>query len=190
MSYVTPTNYNFKLSSVGDYKQYTSTWGSITTSCGSTIHAVGCVITAFANILKFKGKSDNPGQVQSKMKNSGNADCPFDWSKAATLYGLTYTRNNGNFDQIKIQMFNLIAKQRTPFIVYVTNSGGTKSHAVTVVGFNGTVLIDDEQGVVGSSIKPEMFLINDPGSSSRTTLKQMLDYYGTSVPIRNIAVYR
>lgn len=188
MSYVEPTSYNFKLSSVGDYKQGNSSWGSTKTSCGTTIAQVGCVITAFANILKYKGKSDNPGQVQAKLKNGGNADCPFDWNKAASLYGLTYTRLDGNYDNLKVAMFNRIVNNRTPFIVYVTNSSGTSSHAVTVTGFNGKVLIDSVNGVVASSITSEMFVINDPGIKSRTNLKQTLDDYG--IPIRNIAIYQ
>ena len=189
MSAVTPTAYNLKLSSVGDYKQGNTSWGSMVTSCGSTIRSVGCVITAFANILKYKGKSDNPGQVCTKLKNAGKADCPFNWGTAASQYGLSYSAHWGNFDGLKAQMFNLIVKNRTPYIVYITNSSGSSSHAVTVSGFKGTVLIDDSGQVVASSVKPEMFIINDPGGN-RTTLKQTLDYYGSSVPIRNIAVYR
>lgn len=172
-------NYNVQISGVGDYKQHVGTWATSLTSCGSTMAKVGCVITAFTNILKFKGKTDDPGKVLAVLK-PGAVDCPFSWAAAGTRYGLTCTLKYGGFTTLDDQMFDMVVRQRKPFIVH------TQPHTFVVDGFVGQVAVDSENGAV-VGISKEMFLINDPGSTTRTTMKQTLDHYG--VDIEKIAIY-
>lgn len=171
--------YNVQISGVGDDKQHIGTWANSTTSCNSSMAKVGCVITSYSNLLKFKGKSVDPGKVLSTLK-PGAVDCPFNWATAGTRYGLDCTLKWGGFNALKKQMFDL-ATQRQSFIVH------TEPHTFVVDGFVGEVAVDDGNGsVVG--ILPEMFLINDPGSSTRVNMKQTLDHYG--VDIQKIAIYQ
>lgn len=172
-------NYSVQINNVGDYKQHVGTWANTLTSCGTSMAKVGCVITSYANLLKFKGKTDDPGKVLTVLK-PGAADCPFNWATAGTRYGLTCTLKWGGFDTVAKQMFDLAVKQRQTFIVH------TSPHTFVVDGFVGQVAVDSENGAV-VGLKPEMFLINDPGSTTRVNMKQTLDHYG--VDIEKIAIY-
>ncbi|WP_342566679.1 hypothetical protein MKY09_11435 [Psychrobacillus sp. FSL K6-4046] len=172
-------NYSVQLNGVGDYKQHVGSWSNSLTSCGSSMASVGCVITSYANLLRFKGKSVDPGQVLATLK-PGAVDCPFVWATAGTRYGLTNTLKWGGFNTLKQQMFDLVVKQRQAFIVH------TSPHTFVVDGFVGQVAVDSDTGAV-VGIEKGMFLINDPGSTSRVNMKQTLDHYG--VDIEKIALY-
>lgn len=172
-------NYNTQISSVTDYKQYTAPWASKKTSCGGTMQQEGCVITAFTNILNYKGKSLNPDSVLTTLKAKGQ-DCLFNWTGAATTYGIAATRKDGVFNTIKFDLFKAVVKQGKAVLVH------TQPHSFVVYGFVGQVAEDSVTGDV-AGLTTSMFKIKDPGSSTRTMMNQTLSAY--NVDITKIFIY-
>lgn len=172
-------NYDMEVSGVTDYKQGTSPWGSKKTSCGGTMAQEGCVITAFTNILNYKGKSVNPDSVLTTLKAKGQ-DCLFNWSGAASTYGITATRVDGNFNTVKTNLFNAVVKQKKAVLVH------TQPHSFVVYGFVGQVSEDSATGAV-TGLQTSMFKIKDPGSTTRTKMNQTLSAY--NIDITKIFIY-
>ena len=134
-------DYNVSTSGVTDYKQYGSSWGSSKTSCGGTMTSEGCVITAFTNILNYKGKSVTPANVLATLK-AKRYDCLFAWDSAASTYGISHVRKDGTFNTVKQELFKAIVKQRKAVLVH------TQPHSFVVYGFSGQIAEDNETGAV------------------------------------------
>lgn len=159
------------------FKQTTGGWQDKITSCGDTMYNEGCYITSAAMVFKGFGDSVDPGSMLEELRP---ADCLFNWSVAATKYNHTLTSTvSGSFDSLKAQMFDIIMNQKKAIIYCVS---GSSTHAVVIKGFNGTLTVDpDTLQPWTTEITSAMFKVNDPGSSTNTTLAQVLAKYPTSV---------
>ncbi|MBO8155847.1 MAG: hypothetical protein H0Z32_05245 [Bacillaceae bacterium] len=162
-------SYNETLSNVGQNK---GAWASDNTSCGGTMAAEGCFVTAFANLVNAHGNSDDPGDVLNALKPN-RWDCPFAWAQAGTLYSLSNNLMYGDFDTVKGYIFDEIVNNNRPVIIDV---GG--KHTVTTDGFSGTLTVFPEpDGTVypdTSQITTDMIHISDPGSNYRFTLDETI----------------
>lgn len=144
--------------SIPDFKQFDSRWAKVKIgSSGKTIEQIGCATTAIAMIESFKsGSTIYPDTMSKKLSytSSGNVYWPSH-----------YRVVTNSTDYLK----NIYAKlkQGKPVLLGCKNSSGGQ-HWVVITGYSG-----------GSSLSAEGFLINDPGSKTRTTLKSFLNSYPT-----------
>lgn len=141
---------------VPDYKQYDSRWASLKVgSSGKTLSTIGCVTTALADMESYRQGS--------------SAVTP-----ATMLYRLSYTPSGDVYWPSNYQKYtgsgylSVIYQQLAggkPVILGVKTSAG-RMHWVVVKGYTG-----------GSTLTTSGFLINDPGSGSRTTLAVLMKEY-------------
>ena len=141
---------------VPSYKQFDSRWAYVTIgSYGKTMKQIGCLTTAMAMTESLRlNKTVTPVDIRNKFNYtaSGSMYWPSNYTTTTnTKYYLTTIYNN--------------LKQGKPTIVGAKNSSG-KTHFVVVYGYNGN-------GTSSSS----NYLIHDPGSSYRSTLKDFLNSY-------------
>lgn len=154
---------NTKTLNVPSFKQYDSRWDSVRLGNSSrTIAQSGCLTTAIAMERSFyKGYTVRPDNVaQAEKYTSGGS---LYWPKEYVfIYGNNLTK------------FRDLILENTPVIVGAKNSYG-RQHWVIIKGYrkNGTVTADD-------------FIINDPGSNSRTTLSS----FYSAFPLFYKAAYR
>jgi len=160
-------SYSKTLSTVS-YKQFDTKWKNLVTSCGKTMGQQGCAITSCAMIFNVQ-----PDVHLEEMKNKGGADCPYQWSTGASLKNKTYSAKSGSFDALKATMFENIISKGLPMVVSVPG------HFIVVKGFVGTLPIEPDGGPIYSSITADMFKVNDPGSSSNTTLQDVINQKGS-----------
>lgn len=140
---------------VSDYKQTDSRWSGVTLgSSGKTIKNIGCTTTALAMVESYRtGTTITPSAMSKKLT----------YSSSGSLYwpsNYTFVTDSNNY---LYTIYGLL-KQGKPVILGCKKSNGSQ-HWVVVTGFKG--------GTVSTS----GFTINDPGSSSRTTLSQFLNVY-------------
>ena len=142
--------------SVPDYKQTDSRWADVRIgNSGKTIRQIGCVTTAIAMIESFRtGTTIYPDTMSKKLSYSstGNVYWPTDY--------IVTTNSNDYLSKIYE-----ILKQGKPVLFGAKNSYGGQ-HWVVITGYKG-----------GDSLTTSGFIINDPGSGSRTTLAQFLNSY-------------
>ncbi|WP_246021227.1 C39 family peptidase [Paenibacillus lentus] len=159
------------------FKQFNdgnNTWYSKKTSCGGTIGQEGCFLTSAAMIFKGFGDTVDPGSITEALKKKNNADCPFNWNTAASEYSHTWhNKTNGSFNNVRSNLFDLIVTQRVPVMVHVPN------HMVVVKGFQGTLTTDIDGLPYYTDISASMFKVNDPGSSSNSTLQDVINQKGS-----------
>ena len=153
------TNTTYKaisLSGVPNFKQTDSRWANVTIgSSGQTIAKIGCATTAIA-MLESKRTSTTiyPHNMMKKLSyTSGGAVY---WPG----YYTQITSQSGYLGKI----YNLL-KEGKPVIVGAKKSSGSQ-HYVVVTGVKAT-----------DTLTTSAFYINDPGSSSRTTLNQFFSAY-------------
>ncbi|MBR4287175.1 MAG: SH3 domain-containing protein [Clostridia bacterium] len=152
----TSTKYKAIKLNVPDYKQTDSRWASITLgSSGQTIGKIGCATTALAMTESYRtGTTIYPHQMAKKLSyTSGGAVY---WP---TNYNII-TSSEGYLEKI----YNALQSGK-PVIVGSKKSNGSQ-HYVVVTGVNAT-----------STLTNASFIINDPGSSTRTTLAQFFAAY-------------
>ena len=141
---------------VPDYKQTDSRWANVTLgSSGQSIGRIGCATTALAMTESYRtGTTIYPHNMAKKLSyTSGGAVY---WP---TNYNII-TSSSGYL----AKLYNALAEGK-PVIVGAKKSNGGQ-HYVVVTGVNAT-----------SSLTASSFLINDPGSDTRTTLSQFLSAY-------------
>lgn len=141
--------------SVPDFKQTDSRWANVKIgSSGKTIGKIGCATTAVAMMESYReNKTIYPDAMSKKLSysSSGNLYWPSHY---------TPVTNSINY----LSVFKQKLSQNKPVLFGAkTNAGG--QHWVVVKGFKG------------GNLTAENFLINDPGSKSRKTLKQFLNDY-------------
>jgi hypothetical protein len=153
------------------YKQFDSKWADQPTSCGGTIKSEGCFITSVAMIFHSFGDTNvDPSTLQIALEPY---DCPFYWTVAADKYGHTYHgKTYGAIEELKYDMFDLIYNQGIPVMVHVPG------HLVVVKEFYGTLTVDDQGNPFLNEITPDMFKVNDPGSSYNDDLQDVIDQRG------------
>lgn len=148
---------------VPSFKQYDSRWSSVRLGNSSrTIAQSGCLTTAIAMDRSFyKGYTVRPDSVArtEKYTSGGSLYWPNGY---VFIYGNDLTK------------FRDLILDNTPVLVGAKNSYGSQ-HWVIIKGYrkNGTVTADD-------------FIINDPGSNSRTTLSS----FYSAFPLFYKAAYR
>ena len=153
----TSTKYKDINLNVPDIKQNDSRWAKVKIgSSGKTIGDIGCATTAIAMIESFRTKTTVYPDAMAKnlsYTSSGNVYWP------AHLKAVT--SSSGYLNKIYSYL-----KQGKPVMLGAKNSYGSQ-HWVVITGFKGGTLTEAS------------FTINDPGSKTRTTLKQFLSSYPT-----------
>lgn len=153
----TATKYKaLSLSGVPDFKQTDSRWGSVIIgSSGQSMAKIGCATTAIAMLeSKRTGTTIYPHSMMKKLS----------YTSGGAVYWPSYytqiTSSGGYLNKI----YSLL-EQGKPVIVGAKKSNGGQ-HYVVVTGVKAT-----------NTLTASSFYINDPGSSSRTTLNQFFGAY-------------
>ncbi len=141
---------------VPSYKQTDERRASVRIgNSGKTIGKIGCAITSLAMAESYRtGTRIEPDQMESRL--SFNAGGALFWPANYSIPGSI------TFEQLYQKLKNGI-----PVIVGAINANGG-THFAIVKGYDG-----------GDTLSASGFLINDPGSSSRTRLSQFMAAYPT-----------
>lgn len=142
--------------SVPSYKQTDSRWANVTLgSSGQSIGRIGCATTAIAMLESYRtGTTIYPNAMAKKLSyTSGGAVY---WPSHYTII----TSSSGYLSKI----YNLL-KAGKPVLIGAKKSNGSQ-HYVVITGVKST-----------NTLTTSSFYINDPGSSTRTTLNQFLADY-------------
>ena len=138
------------------YRQTDARWSDVKIgSSGKTIGKIGCATTAIAMIESYRtGKTIYPDEMSRILSysSSGNVYWPSDYTVITT--GTDYLA----------KIYNLLKQGKPVLFGAKNNSGG--QHWVVITGYKGS-----------NNLSASGFIINDPGSSSRTTLAQLLGSY-------------
>lgn len=142
---------------VPTYQQTDSRWADVQLgSSGKTIAKVGCATTAIAMMESYRtGTAIYPDAMSRQLTytSAGNVYWPGHYT--------VVTDSSGYLSAI----YSLL-RQGKPVLLGAKNVSGGQ-HWVVVTGFTG------------GSMSAANFTVNDPGSSSRTTLQQLLDTHPT-----------
>jgi uncharacterized protein YgiM (DUF1202 family) len=141
--------------SVPSYKQYDSRWASLTLgSSGKTIKQIGCLTTSIAMTESYRrGITVTPTYIRnnSRYTSDGSIYWPSNY----------VTSTNSNYLSTA---YNLLKSGKPVLIGLKTKTGG--QHWVVITGFTG-----------GNTLGAGNFIINDPGSSTRTRLSEVINAY-------------
>lgn len=142
---------------VPSFKQTDSRWANVQIgTSGKTIAKIGCATTAIAMMESYRtGTTLHPDTMSKKLK----------YTSSGSVYWPTYyntVTNSANY----LSALQSLLEQGKPVLFGAKNSYGGQ-HWVVITGFTG------------GSLSASNFLINDPGSNSRTTLQQFLNAYPT-----------
>lgn len=150
---------------VPSYKQTDSRWGS--TKIGSKrISQIGCLLTSVSMVESFRTNSAiYPNAMKQQLKFSNN---DLIWSSLTGYTHKTYnTAMNG--DLLRTIYQKLAAG--SPVILGGKKSSGSQ-HWVVIKGYTGSA---------SGNLKAADFTINDPNSTTRTTVADFLRTYPTVV---------
>lgn len=144
--------------SVPSFKQTDTRWASVKIgSSGKTIAQIGCATTAIAMMESYRtGTTIYPDAMSKRLSYS---------STGSVYWPSNYTVITSSSGYLKSVYDKLI--QGKPVLFGAKNSYGSQ-HWVVITGYKG-----------GSTLSASSFLINDPGSNSRTTLQEFLNSYPT-----------
>ncbi len=145
---------------VPNYKQFGESWSN-TKITYSTIGKVGCLVTGIA--MKYSQETDTkttPDKMLSKLSFSGD---DLLWSSCTDL-GYTVDTVSGSISQSMMQLIYDQLQDDTSVIIGAKKSNGGQ-HYVVVTGYTGST---------GTKFSAANFVINDPGSSTRSTLSEFL----------------
>ena len=141
---------------VPSMKQTDARWADKTVaSSGKTFAQIGCATTAIAMVESFRrGYTVYPDAMAEELRYtaSGSVYWPTDY--------ISVTDAAVSYDRIY-----MLLKQGKVVLFGARNQYGTQ-HWVVITGFKG-----------GEHLTPAGFTIHDPGTYSRTDLKQFLDVY-------------
>lgn len=140
---------------VPSYKQTDSRWAyaQVGTS-GSTIEKIGCSTTALAMSESYRtGTTIYPDEMENRLKYTAGG---------AVYWPSNYSAYTGG-DYLKVT-YDLL-KSGKPVLIGLKNSYGSQ-HWVVATGYTG-----------GSSLSASGFIVNDPGSNTRTALQQVIGSY-------------
>lgn len=144
--------------SVPSFKQTDSRWASVEIgTSGKTIAQIGCVTTAIAMMESYRtGTTIYPDAMSKNLSysSSGNVYWPSNYTVVTSSSGYL----SGIYSKLQ---------SGKPVLFGAKKSSGTQ-HWVVITGYTG-----------GNSLTASGFTINDPGSSSRTTLQHLLNEYPT-----------
>ena len=141
--------------SIPSYKQYDSRWASVTIgSYGATMKEIGCLTTSMAMTESYRtGTTKTPVTIrnQSSYTNDGNMYWPS-----------TYTTSTPSNHLQTI--YNLLSQGKPVIAGFKNKYGG--QHWVVITGYTGS-----------NTLSASNFTINDPGSSTRTKLSELISTY-------------
>lgn len=142
--------------SVPSFKQTDARWKSYPIgSQGGTIGTIGCTTTALAMTESFyKGYSITPPEMAKQLS----------YSASGSLYWPS-TYNVSNATDSYLKEIYAVLKTGKPVVFGMKTAKGNQ-HWVTVYGYEG-----------GNSLTAGGFLVNDPGSESRTNLQSVFNAY-------------
>lgn len=148
--------YTTKTLNVPSYKQFDSRWAKVSIgNSGSTMKQIGCTTTALAMTESYRSnKTVTPLDMRNKLSYT---------SGGALYWPSVYTQYYGS--DYLAKLYTLI-KQGKPAIISFKKTNGS-SHFVVVTGYSGNT----------NTLSATNFLINDPGSSSRTRLSEVIQSY-------------
>ena len=141
---------------VRNMKQMDQRWADtpVATS-GQTMAKIGCATTAIAMLESHRtGIVRYPDEMMTLL----------DYTPSGSVYWPGHYTTVTNSSGYLTNIYRLL-KLGKPILFGATNRYGSQ-HWVIITGFTG-----------GSSITADRFVINDPGSYSRTNLQQFLDAY-------------
>lgn len=138
---------------VVSFKQFDSRWGDLKLPGSSTtFRKSGCTTTALAMSESYRqGKTITPLQYSKTVK----------YTSGGAIYWPSNYKVDTSSSNYLTKIYNLLKADKAPVIGLKTSSGS--QHYVTVTGYKG-----------GNTLTASNFTINDPGSSSRTVLSQVL----------------
>ena len=144
--------------SVPNFKQNDSRWAEKTVgTSGKPFSQIGCATTAVAMIESVRqGKTIYPDAMSRQLRYTPSGDLY--WPSHYTAS----TDPNGYLERIYQKL-----SQGKPVLLGMKNAHGSQ-HWVVVTGFNG-----------GGTLTAEGFTIHDPGTYSRTNLRQFQNVYPT-----------
>ncbi|MDD2362396.1 MAG: SH3 domain-containing protein [Oscillospiraceae bacterium] len=141
--------------SVPSYKQTDSRWGNVKIgTTGKTIASAGCLTTVLAMSESYRTKTTvYPNTMASRL--------------TYTAGGAAYWPSNYSFSFNAAYLNTLYAQLKAGKAVLfgAKNSYGSQ-HWVVITGYTG-----------GNTLAASGFTMNDPGSTSRTTLRHLLNSY-------------
>lgn len=148
--------------SVPSFKQYDSRWKNLKIgTMGDTIGTSGCTTTALAMTESFRrNKTVDVAAMRAELRYSSSGQLYW-----PNNYVTSLSSQSGFFNDIYS-----VLKQNKPVIAAVKNQNGAQ-HWVVVTGFNG------------KSLTASSFTINDPGSSKRKTLADLMAEYPSAYKI-------
>jgi hypothetical protein len=152
----TPNTYSKISLNVPSFKQTDTRWANVKIGAsGKTMADIGCATTAIAMVESYRtGSAIYPNEMAKKLTytSSGSVYWPSHYTVVTTSAGYLE------------KIYNQLKSGKTVLFGAKKSSGG--QHWVVITGFKG-----------GSSLTTDGFTINDPGSNTRTTLKQFLSAY-------------
>lgn len=151
------TGYSSVSLNVVSFKQFDSKWSWVEVgTSGKTIKSIGCVTTNLAMSESYRtGTTIYPDQMEARLKYT--ADGSVYWPS-------NYSAYTGS-DYLSVA-YNLL-KSGKPVLIGLRNSYGSQ-HWVLITGYTG-----------GFSLDASLFTVNDPASSYRTTLQEVMNAYPT-----------
>ncbi len=152
----TQSNYRAISLKVPDYKQTDSRWANHKIgSTKYTIGDIGCTTTALAMTESYRtGTTIYPHKMEDKLS----------YSSSGSLYWPSNYATTTDFNNYLARIYSLL-EQGKPVIIGAKKANGSQ-HWVVVTGVKAT-----------STLKPTDFIINDPGTSTRTNLGQFFSTY-------------
>ena len=152
----TSTTYKAKKLNVPSYKQTDSRWANVTLgSSGQTIAKIGCATTALAMTESYRtGTTIYPHQMAKKLSYT---------SGGAVYWPSNYTIITSSDGYLK-KIYDTLQSGK-PVLLGAKKANGSQ-HYVVITGVKAT-----------NTLTTSSFYINDPGSTSRTTLAQFMNDY-------------
>lgn len=140
---------------VPSFKQTDSRWANVQIgTSGKTIAKIGCATTAISMMESYRTGSIIYPDAMAKKLN---------YTSSGSVYWPTHFKPVTDTAGYLSRIYDLL-KQGKPVMLGAKNAYGSQ-HWVVIIGFTGGNLV------------AENFVINDPGSNSRTSLQQFLNVY-------------
>ena len=142
--------------SVPDYKQTDSRWAKHKIgNTNYTMDLIGCTTTALAMAESYRtGTTIYPHKMEERLS----------YSSSGTLYWPSNYTATTDFNNYLSLIYSKL-KEGKPVIVGAKKANGSQ-HWVTVIGVKAT-----------DTLRPTDFIINDPGTATRTNLGQFFSTY-------------
>ena len=143
---------------VVSYKQFDSRWADLQIgSSGKTMKQVGCTTTALAMTESYRTNTTiTPANMRNRLS----------YTSDGSLYWPSQYKNYYSSDYLS-KLYSLLS-QGKPVIISFKKANGNL-HFVVVTGYKTN----------SNQLSASNFIINDPGSSYRTTLSEVISVYPT-----------